>query len=427
MFFKIILLFVLILLNGLFAMAEIALIAARRTWLEAEARGGHRGAQVALKLLDDPGRFLSTVSVAITLIAVSVSTVGGDSFVEPLMVPLSGVDWLAPYAHTVALGIVVVVISFLSLVLGELVPKRIAVAHPETLAKSVAIPIAWFSRFAHPAERVLSFASSLVLALLPKRTGGVEPVTDEEVTLLMRSGVASGAFAPQETAIVHMALRLDDRRVDAIMTPRTQVEWLDLEDSWDEIRERLKLLNFSRYPVVEGGPENVVGILQVKDLVAKELTGAVDIRKVMRPPTYVPNTVAALKLLETLKKSGEPMAIVVDEYGSFDGIITLQDILEALVGDIADPEDAEQALVRREDGSWLIDGLTPLDEVKEAIGVHHLPDEDSGDFHTLGGFVMARMKRVPRVADHFEAAGWRFEVVDMDGHRVDRVMAAPIG
>jgi putative hemolysin len=425
MLFQIPLLCLLILLNGVFAMAELALVGARRTRLQAEALDGSKGAQAALALLQDTGRFLSTVSIGITLIGVIVSTVGGASFVDPLAAELDLFPAIAPYGHSIAIGLVVVTISFLTIVLGELVPKRIAIGRPEQLAVALARFMTIFARIATPAERLLSGASTLVLKLLPIQIADKRIVTDDEINLMMREGTAAGEFHAAESTIVQMALRLGDRRVDALMTPRTQVEWLDLEDGWEVNKEKIRSSNFSRFPVVEGGPETVLGILQVKDLLAEALAGeSFDIRKATRPPLFVPNTVPALQLLETLKKSGEPLALVVDEYGDFDGIVTLDDILRALVGDIAEPGDPEgQPLIRREDGSWLIDGLTPIDEVKDAIGLVHLPEEETGDFHTLGGFLMARMKRVPKVADHIDAEGWRFEVVDMDGHRVDKVLA----
>jgi putative hemolysin len=429
MLLQIPILLLLIVLNGVFAMAELALIGARRTRLQAEAANGNKGAEAALKLLHDSGRFLSTVSIGITLIGVLVSTVGGDSFVQPLVEEISLLPWLEPYSHPLAIGLVVVTISFLSVVVGELVPKRIALASPERLAIALSRFMTVFAVIAMPAERVLSAASTLVLKLLPIPKANKVPVSDAEINMMMREGAAAGEFQPAESAIVQMALRLGDRRVDAIMTPRTQVELLDLDDGWEVNREKIRSSHLSRFPVVEGGPESVVGILQVKDLLALALAGeTLDIRKVIHPPLYVPNTVPALRLLETMKKSGEPLAIVVDEYGDFDGIVTLHDILQALVGDIANPgEPDDQAIVRREDGSWLIDGLTPVDEVKDVIGVAHLPEEESGDFHTLGGFLMAQMKRVPKVADHILVDGWRFEVVDMDGHRVDKVMVVPPG
>jgi putative hemolysin len=430
MLLQIPILLLLIVLNGVFAMAELALIGARRTRLQAESAKGNKGAEAALNLLQDPGRFLSTVSIGISLIGVLVSTIGGDSFVEPLVREFTSLPGVSPYAHSLAIGSVVVTISFISVVIGELVPKRIALASPERLAIAMSRFMTLFAIIAMPVERVLSVASTLVLKLLPIAKAGKVPVSDAEINLLMREGAAAGEFEPAESSIVQMALRLGDRRIDAIMTPRTQVELLDLEDGWAVNKEKIRRSHLSRFPVVEGGPETVVGILQVKDLLALALEGETidDIRKVIRPPLYVPNTVPALRLLETLKKSGEKLAIVVDEYGDFDGIVTLHDILQALVGDIATPGEPDDAsIVRRDDGSWLIDGLTPIDEVKDVIGLAYLPEEESGDFHTLGGFLMARMKRVPRTADHILVDGWRFEVVDMDGHRVDKVMVVPPG
>lgn len=440
LFLQIPILLLLIGLNGVFAMAELALIAARRTRLQAEAVNGNRGAAAALRLLQDSGRFLSTVSIGISLIGVLVSTLGGDSFVEPLVGEIALMPILAPYARPLAVGLVVITISFLSVVIGELVPKRIALGRPEQLAIALARVMTLVAIVAMPLERVLSGITTFVLWLLPVPKADKVPVSDAEINLMMREGAAAGEFEPAESAIVQLVLRLGDRHVDAIMTPRTQVELIDLEDGWDVNREKILNSHLSRFPVIEGGPEILVGILQVKDLLAQALgdradadraglagTGySFDIRNAIRPPLYVPNTVPALRLLETFKKSGEKLAVVVDEYGDFEGIVTLHDILQALVGDIANPgEPGDQSIVRREDGSWLIDGLTPIDDVKDAIGVPHLPSAATGDFHTLGGFLMAQMKRVPHVADHVTVDGWRFEVVDMDGHRVAKVMVAP--
>jgi len=428
MLLEIAILFLLVLLNGLFAMAELAVVGARRTRLQAEAADGSKGARAALKLQADSGRFLSTVSIAITLIGVLVSTVGGDSLVGPLYGLFGLVPALAPYAHVLAIGSVVVVISFCTIVLGELVPKRIAVGNPERLATSLARFMTWFAVVVRPIELVLSGASGLVLKLLPVGSARQQTVTDEEINMMMKEGAAAGEFHPGESAIVQMALRLGDRRVDAIMTPRTRVEWLDLDDGWPVNRQKILSSNLSRFPVVDGGPESVVGILHVKDMLAEALSDEpLDIRKATRPPLYIPNTVPALRLLEMLKRSGEALALVVDEYGDFEGVVTLHDLMQALVGDIAEPgEEEDSSLVRRPDGSWLIDGLTPIEHVRDAIGIDRLPGEESGDFHTLGGFLMAQMKRVPKVADRLEIDGWRFEVVDMDNHRVDKVMVAPL-
>lgn len=429
MFVKLPILLILILLNGLFAMAEMALVGARRTKLQAAAANGDRGAKAALALLEDTGKFLSTVSIGIIVISIIVSTIGGDSFVEPVEEELDGIPWLVPWAHGLSVTIVVLVNAVFALIFAELVPKRIALGAPEIIAMRSAMLMTLFSRMVLPLEWLLSAATDLVLKVLPIRAAAKAPVTDEEITLMMREGAAAGEFEHAESSIVQMALRLGDRRVDAIMTPRTQIESLDLEDDWAVNREKIRHSHFSRFPVVEGGVEQVVGILQLKDLAVAVLgdKGVPDIRALIQPPLYVPNTVPALKLLETLKQSGVTMALVIDEYGDLDGLVTLHDILQALVGDIAGSPDEEHdpPIVRREDGSWLVAGLTPIDEVKDAIGLAYLPDDDSGDFHTLGGFMMAAMKRVPNVADHILVGDWRFEVVDMDGHRVDKVLVVP--
>jgi putative hemolysin len=244
---------------------------------------------------------------------------------------------------------------------------------------------------------------------------------------MLREATAAGHFQAQETAIVQMVFRLGDRRVSTVMTPRTQVELLDVTDSDEENRRKIRDSDYSRFPVVQGGPQQVLGIVQVKDLLTAVLAGRpFDIRGAVKPPIYLPNTVTALRALEIFKRSGQPMALVVDEYGDFEGVVTLHDILQSLVGDIADPADAgSQAVVRRDDGSWLVDGMLTLDEVMDLLGIRDLPGADSGDFQTLGGFMMARVNRVPQVGDHVLVKGYRFEVVDMDGRRVDRVLVIP--
>jgi len=265
------------------------------------------------------------------------------------------------------------------------------------------------------------------LRVLPLKLGEQSPVTEEEINLMLREGAAAGHFHVGETTIAQMALRLGDRRISAVMTPRPKVEWLNLADSDEDNKKKIVASQNSRFPVIDGDPNAVAGIIQVKDLLEAQLQGKpIDLRALLRPPLYLPNTVTALRALEMLKKSGEPMALVVDEYGDFEGVVTLTDIMEALVGDIATPgEEENPPVVTRDDGSWLIDGMVPVDEVKDVIGLKHLPGEETGDFQTLGGFIMAQVNRVPRVADHFIVEGFRFEVVDMDGRRVDRVLIVP--
>lgn len=418
----------LMLLNGLFAMAEMAMVAARKARLQHAADRGRDGARIALELQQDPGRLLSTVQIGITVTAILAGTFGGATLSEPLAEYLERLfPSLGSSSHAVSITAVVVGISYLSLIIGELVPKRIALSRPEIIASALARTMRVISRVAAPIEWVLSASSDLVLRLLPLSKNAHAPVTEEEINLMLREGAAAGHFHFKETEIAQMALRLGDRRVAALMTPRTQIEWLNLADSEEENRRRICESGHSCFPVIDGDPEVVKGILLTKDVLINMLgSRGFDLRGPIRSPLYLPNTVTALRALEMLKKSGEPMALVVDEYGVIEGLLTLTDILETLVGDIASPgEQGTPAVVRREDGSWIIDGMLPLDELKDVIGLTELPDEEEGDFHTLGGFIMAQMNRIPKVTDHFTIDGYRFEVVVMDGRRVDRALIVP--
>ncbi len=419
----IIVVFLLILLNGVFAMAEIALVSARTARLKALADSGNPGATAALELKSDPSRLLSTVQIGITVIAVLSGTFGQATLGERLQALIeSNPGLVGRYAHAISIAVVVIAISYLSLILGELVPKRIALVHPERIAAAMARLMRAMARFGTPVEWFLGASSDLVLRLLPLRGEGVAPVTDEEISFMLRDGTATGHIPRAETEIVEMALRLGDRRVSAVMTPRTQIEWLDLDDPEEENRAKLRASAHSRFPVVQGGSQQVIGIVRAKDLLAACLVGQpFDVPTAMRAPLYLPNTVTLLRALEVFKSSGEPMALVVDEYGDLEGLVALNDMLEALVGDI----DADRQVISRDDGTFLIDGMLGLDELKQVLGVSHLPGEDA-DFHTLGGYLMARLNRVPMVADRLTADGFQFEVVEMDGRRVDRVLISPV-
>ena len=415
----------LILINGFFAMAEIALVSARPARLKPLAANGNAGAEAALELKAEPSRLLATVQIGITIIAVLLGTFGEATLGERLQAYLaeSG-SFLAPYAHAISMAVVVIGLSYFSLILGELVPKRLALTHPERIAAAVARFMRGMARAGAPLEWLLSATTELILRALP---GRMEPpaVTDEEIGFMLREGVATGHIPPAETAIVEMALRLGDRRVSAVMTPRTQVEFLDLDDDHDENRQRIRNSPYSRFPVMQGGTHQLAGIVQVKDLLVACLDGGpFDLRPVLKPPLFLPNTVTVLRALEMFKSSGEPLAMVVDEYGDLEGLVTLTDILEALVGDIPEIGDTDQRIVRRDDGTWLIDGMVALDELKQLLEVGQLPGEDP-EFHTLGGYLMAQLNRVPKVADKVTAGGYLFEIVDMDGRRVDRVLIMP--
>jgi putative hemolysin len=416
----------LILMNGFFAMAEIALVASRNARLRPLAEASNPGAQAALELKANPSRLLATVQIGVTVIAILSGTFGEATLGDPLQRHLESYEGLlARYAHVISMAIVVMGIAYFSLILGELVPKRIALLHPERIATALARAMRSFARVGAPIEWLLSTSTDLVLRLVPLRHEGAAPVTDEEISFMLREGAATGHIHQAETAIVEMALRLGDRRASTVMTPRTQIEWLDLDDPEAENRRKIQESAYSRFPVVQGGSQQVIGIVQSKDLLVGALAGRpFDLRTATRPPLYLPNTVTVLRVLETFKASGEPMALIVDEYGDLEGLVTQGDILKALVGEIPGSADADQRVVHREDGTWLIDGMVGLDELKQVLGVISLPGEDA-DYHTLGGYMMARLNRIPMVADRISAAGYRFEVVKMDGRRVDRVLVSP--
>jgi len=417
----------LIVANGFFAMAEIALVASRKARLQPLAEIGNPGAHAALELKADPSRLLSTVQIGVTVIAILSGTFGEATLGDTLQRELESYEgFVARYAHVISMAVVVIGISYFSLILGELVPKRIALVHPERIAAALARIMGAISRAGAPIEWFLSASTNLVLRLLPRRSQGTAPVTDEEISFMLREGVATGHIPEAETAIVEMALRLGDRRASAVMTPRTRIARLDLDDPEEENRRKIRDSAHSRFPVVQGGSQQVIGIVQAKDLLVAALAGQpFDLRAATRPPLYLPHTVTVLRVLEAFKTSAEPMALVVDEYGDLEGLVTQSDILEALVGDIPGSADADQRVVRREDGTCLIDGMVGLDELRQVLGVSHLPGEDA-DFHTLGGYMMARLNRVPMVADRVTAAGYRFEIVKMDGRRVDRVLVSPV-
>jgi len=427
MYLNLTVLLLLILFNGVLSMAEIATVSARPARLRARAEQGDKRAQLVLELTADPSRFLSTVQIGITLIAILTGTFGGATVGGELAGYLREIPKLAPYADALGIGAIVVGTTFLTLILGELVPKRIALTQREALACAMARPMRALSRIAGPIAWVLSKSTELVLRLIPLRKD-TAAVTDEEVKYLMAEGARTGHFEPAERDIVEMALRLGDRRVSALMTPRPQMEYLDLDDAPAENQRKVLESHYSRFPVIQGGFEKVAGIVQVKDLLGSAWRGKpFDLRAAMTPPVFIPETAPALKALELLKHAGTPIALIVDEYGDLQGLVTLNDLLESLVGDIpTSGQDDQPASVRRADGSWLIDGMMPIDEVADLIGLSRLAESDEPvDYATLGGFMMAHLKRIPAPADQVSLHGYRFEVMDMDGRRVDKVLVVP--
>jgi putative hemolysin len=416
----------LILLNGLFAMAETALVSSRKARLRQRAEEGNKGARTALELADSPNRFLSTVQIGISLIGVLAGAFGGATIAEPLAGALRVVPVLAPYAGPIAFGIVVVGITYLSLILGELVPKRLALNGAEVVASRVAGPMRLLSMITSPVVWFLSFSTETVLRLLRVRPPAESPVTEQEVEILMEEGARAGVFEDEERDLVRSALQLDDRPVRELMTPRPKVVWLDADDPPEEIRRLVAESRNSYFPVARGDLDELLGIASVKDAWTRQASGQpADLLGSLRPSPFVPEGAPATDALEVFKRSSLPLALVIDERGHIEGLITLSDVLEALVGNVPDEDEpTEEAIVQREDGSWLVDGLLAAEELKERLGLKELPREEEAEYQTVGGMVMDTLGRVPAEGDRFAWEGYSFEVLDMDGRRVDKVLAS---
>lgn len=422
-FLEIIIIFFLVLLNGLFAMSEIAVVTARKGRLRQAAKQ-NKGAKVALDLADSPSRFLSTVQIGITLVGVFTGAFGGATLASEIALLLDRVTVLQPYSNAISVAIVVVGITYFSLVLGELVPKRLALTHPERIAALVAPIMLRLSQIARPAVYLLTRSTEIVVRLLRIKPNNDLPVTDEEVKLMIEQGTQEGIFEPIEKEMVGQLFWLSDRTVSALITPRTEIVWLDINDSREALTYKLTSNNHSRFPVAEDSLDNVLGVVLAKDLLSQLLAGeAIDLQAVMQPPVFVPEGMPALQLLDTFKESRTQHALIIDEYGVLQGLVTVNDVLQELVGDIPEANEvADPEVVKREDGSWLLDGMLTVDEFKTLFNIDALPDEDIQYNQTLGGFVMAALGRIPTSGDRFSWEGISFEVVDMDGYRVDKVL-----
>jgi putative hemolysin len=412
----------LVLLNGWLAMSEIAVVSARPARLETLARKGGRGARLALALARDPGRMLSTVQIGITLVGIVAGAFGGARLAEPLGAALARVPALAPASAEIAYTLVVAAITYLSLIIGELVPKHLALRAPERVAALVAPTIDLISRLSTPAVWLLDASSRLVLRGLGSEARPGDAVTEEEVRLLIAEGTRAGVFHQKEQEMIGRVLRLADRPVRAIMTPRVELAWLDVEDDPDELARVVRESGHSRFVVARGSLDDVLGVVHVRSLLEACLAGRpLDLAATLRPLLVVPDTMPVARALEALRQARVSMALVVDEYGEVEGVVTAADVLEAVVGDMPERRLGEEpAIVRRDDGSMLMDGMLAADEVKLALGLDRLPDE--ADYHTLAGFVLAQLGRVPEEGQAVAYGGWRFEVVDMDGRRIDKVL-----
>ncbi|GGY12468.1 hemolysin family protein [Paludibacterium paludis] len=423
----ILILLLLILLNGVFAMSELAIVSSRKVRLQQWADDGDKGAEAAIALSDEPTRFLSTIQIGITSISILSGVFGEAAIARHLEEWLATFPLVAAYSKPVSVALMVVLITTVSLIFGELVPKRLAMHNPELIASTLARPMLLLSRLSSPLVKVLSVLTDWLLRVIGAKQSSEPSITEEEIRVLMEQGADEGVFDQAEQEMVENIFRLDDRKVSSIMTPRKDIISLDIEDRQEDNVRLLRESPYSRFPVCKGGMEHIVGILEAKRMLDLALAGEkVDFASDIIPPLYVPATVSLMQLLEQFKISRTHIALVVDEYGELEGLVTMNDVLEAIVGDLpATGQDDDDEFVQREDGSWLIDGMVTLDEFKEFFDLDHdepLPGEETGNIHTLGGVMMFQQGRVPVVTDRFEWNGFTFEVMDMDKTRVDKIM-----
>ena len=418
----------LILANGVFALSETAVVTARKSRLQDWASRGNRKAKAALELANTPNRFLLALQIGITLVSILAGAFGARTLTGHMAELLVSIPAIKPYSEVIALGLVVIGITCFLLVVGELVPKHLAARYPETMATIVAVPLHWFSKVLAPMVYLLTISTDAVCRLFGKADAQEPSVTEEEIKTLVQQGTEAGVFEESEQDMVEAVLRLGDKTARSLMTPRTQIVWLDVKNSNDQIQEKIIGSRYSRFPVGTESLDNVTGIVQAKDLLTVTLAGKpMDLKASVQQPLFVPRTISALALLESFKKSGKHIALVVDEYGGIEGLLTHHDILEAIAGDMpfsAKPSDPKA--VQRHDGSWLLDGMLSVDEFKEIFHVDSLPGEKRDAYQTLGGFVFTQMGRVPSVSESFEWNDLRFEVVDLDGKRIDKVLVTSV-
>jgi len=416
---EIVLIVFLVVANGVFAMVEIAILSSRKARLRARAEDGDRGAATALAVAERPDDFLSTVQIGITLVGILAGVFGGATIAEELGAWLNLYPSVAPHGETVSLVVVVLAITYLSLVIGELVPKRIALTNPERIAAAMAGFMRGMSRAARPAVRFLTMSTNAVVKVLRIRESREPAVTEEELTSMLELGRKSGEFHPAEADMIKGVFALGERTASAIMTPRHEVVWLDLTRPTDELQRQIVESGRSRFPAADGALDHYLGIIEVKDLLAGYFSGTpLDLRAAVREALVLPETTSALQILHAFQQNDREIGIVVDEYGGFEGVVTVSDLATRVLG-LGDDE----AIVVREDGSWLVDAMMNFDDLCDRIGLRG----EAGEYDTLGGFVIAHLGRLPKVADRFRAGGFHFEVVDMDGRRVDRVLVSRAG
>jgi len=413
---------ILIILNGVLAMAETALLSSRKARLQNEFNKGDARAATALKLIENPNQFLSVIQIGITSIDLLIGALTGATLGAWINLQMDQFRALAPYSEVIGLVVGVLPVTYLSLVLGELVPKRLALRDPEGVSSAVARQMMFFSRIFSPVVKFLSFSTESVLRMMGVKVSDEPAVTEEEIQLLIDQGTQAGVFEEAEHDMVEGVFSLSDQRVYSLMTPRPDIVWLDIDDSMEEIRAKILENEVSRFPVRQDTLDVILGIVKARDMLVPSLNGEpIKLKELLRPAFFVPETMFASKALEILKEKGTDILLVVDEFGGLQGLLTINDILEEIVGEM---EIDEPQATQRQAGSWLLDGMLEVDEFKEIFSLPTLPHEN--EYETLSGFVMMSLGRVPQAADHFEWHGLRFEVIDMDGRRVDKVLVTTL-
>ena len=425
---EILLIVLLIIANGVFSASEIAVVSSRKVRLEQLARQGNSKARLALQLANSPNNFLSTVQIGITLIGILSGAVGGATIAGRLETVLGTFPPLANYSQPISLFVVVGLITYLSLVIGELFPKRVALSNPEQLACQVAGPMQVLSRLTAPIVHLLGGSTDMLLHLLGIHGAEEQAVTEEEIKVLIEQGTETGIFEEVEQEMVSRVFRLGDRPIKAFMTPRTEIDWIDVGDSFEVNRQILLDSPHSRFPVCQDSIDECLGFVRVKNILSAYLTGeAINWQTIAQTPMYIADGTKALKVLELFKESGSHIALVTDEYGGVQGLITINDLMQAIVGELPSSENSDEPMViQREDGSWLLDGLLSTDELKTLFDRETLPEENKSNYHTLGGLIITCIGKIPQAGDHFQWNDLRFEVVDMDGTRVDKVLVSYI-
>ncbi|MEG6584198.1 hemolysin family protein [Dendrosporobacter sp. 1207_IL3150] len=425
---EIVIILALILANGVFAMTEMAIVSSRKARLEKRADSGDAGARAALDLAEEPTPLLSTIQIGITLIGILTGTFGGATLTSLLAPQLKAIPFIGDHSEGVALLIVISIITYLSLIIGELVPKKLALNNPEPIAAVLARPMRAFSKLMSPVVSFLSYSTNFVLRLIGVKPSLEPPVTEDEIRILIEQGTEAGTFEKTEQDMVDKIFRLGDLRAYSLMTPRTQMTWLDLEEPLEYNLQIINDSSHTRFPVAKGSLDDFVGIIYTNDLLVSSIeSDKLNLETAVRTPMFIPKSMKAFKILEAIKQSGTHEAVVLDEFGGVVGFITLHDILSEIIGDISQNDEPDEAqITQREDGSWLVDGLFPIDEFKEAFDVDELPDEDRDHYQTVGGFVISYLGYIPSASENFEWNGFRFEIMDMDRVRVDKVLISKV-